>query len=306
MPLSSGLLQKQLEILEGKLFEEVRRRHLIEERSKSIREYAEKWKHRCSELEITNKALEERQLMFKGKLDRMVKSSTTDLSREKSEKKKDPQLFSLIRRTHDAEEELAKKQETIEHLNREISILKEQLFIQRQDFESMRTNRSSVDDRSHDRSLITDAPELEAKERKRKNQTLEWKDFIRATEPPSAHLFRRRNDSYDLSPGNKLDGSISTKAAIDRDVPETEDFFSQDIEDLQEPVFPNMNSDAKTLSLVKEMVSKKIAAPSSPLRLRFESTRSISKETTPNNSNPVDMKINRLQRIYDKVSNKSS
>mmetsp|Transcript_7757 Transcript_7757/g.8471 ORF Transcript_7757/g.8471 Transcript_7757/m.8471 type:complete len:171 (+) Transcript_7757:732-1244(+) len=170
----------------------------------------------------------------------------------------------------------------------------------------MRTNRSSVDDRSHDRSLITDAPELEAKERKRKNQTLEWKDFIRATEPPSAHLFRRRNDSYDLSPGNKLDGSISTKAAIDRDVPETEDFFSQDIEDLQEPVFPNMNSDAKTLSLVKEMVSKKIAAPSSPLRLRFESTRSISKETTPNNRNPVDMKINRLQRIYDKVSNKSS
>ncbi len=191
-------------------------------------------------------------------------------------------------------------------MNREISRLQGQLFIQRQHFESLRTNRSSVDDLGHDTSLITDAPDLEAKEIKRKDRTLEWKDFIRASEPPSAHLFRRRNDSYDFPPEKKLDGSISTKAPIERELAETEDVFNQDIEDLQEPVFPSMNRDAKTLSLVKEMVSKKIAAPPSPLRLRFESTQSTSKEITQNNSNPVDMKINRLQRIYDKVSNKSS
>jgi hypothetical protein len=66
--------KKQLEIVQNKLQDEISKRHRSEERWKMLKEYAEKSKNRCSELEIHNAELKGLNAELTSKMDKYRKS----------------------------------------------------------------------------------------------------------------------------------------------------------------------------------------------------------------------------------------
>lgn len=66
--------QKQLDLVQKKLEDEVHKKHRAEERAKSMKEYSERAKARCSELEMQNAELKGLIAELQGKLQKSRKS----------------------------------------------------------------------------------------------------------------------------------------------------------------------------------------------------------------------------------------